>query len=87
MVTAIASRSPMDSPAALELAGPATCPSCHAVDLTMTDSAVAAGADWRCQRCGQLWGARRLAAVAAYAGWVSERAASAAARASAQADV
>lgn len=88
MVTAIASRLPMDLSAALELAGPATCPSCHAVDLTMTDSAVAAGADWRCRRCGQLWDARRLAAVAAYAGWLSERTASAGERATtAPADV
>lgn len=90
MVTAIASRPMMNSSGAiaLELAGPATCPSCHAADLTMTDSAVAAGADWRCRRCGQLWDVRRLAAVDAYAGWLSERAASAADRAtSAQAGV
>ena len=79
MVTAIASLPPTSSPAALalELSGPATCLSCHAADLTLTDNAVAAGADWRCRRCGQLWDARRLAAVAAYAGWLSDRAASA----------
>jgi hypothetical protein len=74
MVTTIASRPPMHSAAAaLELAGPATCPSCHAADLTMTDNAVATGANWRCRRCGQLWDAGRLAAVAAYAVWLSER--------------
>jgi predicted Zn finger-like uncharacterized protein len=80
----------MNSSAALgpELAGPATCPSCHAADLTMTDSAVAAGANWRCGRCGQLWDAGRLAAVAAYGGWLSTRAASAGGGAtSVQADV
>lgn len=88
MVTAIASRPPMNSSASLELAGRATCPSCYAADLTMTNSAVAAGADWRCRRCGQLWDGGRLAAVAAYAGWLSERAASSADSAtSAQADV
>jgi ribosomal protein L37AE/L43A len=83
MVTTIASRPPTHSPAApaLELAGPATCPSCHAADLTMTDSAVATGANWRCRRCGQLWDVGRLAAVAAYAVWLSERAAPAANRA------
>ena len=55
------------------LAGPATCPACHTADLTMTASAVAAGADWRCARCGQRWDARRLATVAAYALWQSKR--------------
>ena len=55
------------------LGGHATCLSCHTVDLTVTDSAVAAGADWRCVRCGQRWDARRLAAVTAYTQWLSER--------------
>jgi hypothetical protein len=39
----------------------------------MTDSAVAAGADWHCRRCGQQWDAGRLVKVAAYAAWESER--------------
>jgi hypothetical protein len=39
----------------------------------MTTGAVAAGADWRCPRCGQRWDSRRLASVAAYAVWLSER--------------
>jgi len=66
----------MNASAALapELAGAATCPSCHTADLTLTDSAVAAGADWRCRRCGQQWDAGRLTKVAAYEVWVSERA-------------
>ena len=55
----------------------AICPSCHTADLTLTDSAVAAGADWRCRRCGQQWDAGRLAKVAAYAVWETERANSA----------
>ena len=55
------------------LAGPAICLSCHTADLTMTASAVASGADWRCARCGQGWDTRRLAAVTAYALWESER--------------
>ena len=40
----------------------------------MTNGAVDAGADWRCARCGQQWDAVRLAAVAAYNVWLSERA-------------
>ncbi len=76
MVSTVASRPPMTASSTLvpALGGYATCQSCHTVDLTVTDSAVAAGADWRCARCGQRWDARRLAAVAAYAQWLSERA-------------
>ena len=59
------------------LAGAATCPSCHTADLSLTDSAVTAGADWRCRRCGQQWDAGRLTKVAAYAVWESERASAA----------
>jgi hypothetical protein len=58
----------------LELGGRAKCPSCHTQDLTMTDLAVSAGADWRCSRCGSRWDALRLATVAGYARWVSARA-------------
>ncbi len=50
----------------------ATCPMCH-TRASLTQSAVDAGADWRCVRCGQHWDAVRLAAVAAYAAWVVER--------------
>jgi len=56
-----------------ELAGLATCLSCHTEDATLTNSAVAAGADWRCRRCGQQWDAGRLATVAAYDLWLSAR--------------
>ena len=78
MVSTTASSPPMTAsstltPAPGTLGGHATCQSCHTADLTVTDSAVAAGADWRCRRCGQRWDARRLAAVAAYAEWLSER--------------
>ena len=50
-----------------------TCPTCH-TSTSLTQSAIDAGADWRCVRCGQRWGATRLSAVAAYAAWVVERA-------------
>jgi transposase-like protein len=53
---------------------PVTCPMCHA-PAPQTQSAIDAGAGWRCVRCGQRWDARRLSAVAAYAAWVVERAA------------
>jgi hypothetical protein len=57
----------------LEPVGFATCPLCHTADATATNVAVAAGADWHCARCGHRWDAIRLAAVAAYEMWVSER--------------
>jgi hypothetical protein len=56
-----------------ELVGLATCPSCHTEDQTVTKLAVSTGADWQCARCGSRWDARRVATVAAYAVWVSER--------------
>jgi transcription elongation factor Elf1 len=59
-----------------ELAGFATCPSCHTEDQSLTKLAVSTGAHWQCAQCGSRWNARRLATVAAYAVWVSERAAS-----------
>lgn len=46
----------------------ATCPMCH-TPATLSLSALEAGGDWRCVRCGQHWDARRLATVAAYAAW------------------
>ena len=75
MVSTITSGPPMSSSAgpAEEHTGLVTCPSCHTADATMTTGAVAAGADWRCPRCGQRWDSRRLASVAAYAVWLSER--------------
>jgi predicted Zn finger-like uncharacterized protein len=50
----------------------ATCPMCH-TRASLTQSALAAGGDWRCVRCGQHWDAARLAAVAGYAAWVVHR--------------
>ena len=47
----------------------ARCLSCHTSDDAMTTSAVEAGADWRCARCGQAWSALRLATAASYAAW------------------
>ena len=46
----------------------AACPMCH-VSAALSGSALEAGADWRCVRCGQHWDAARLATVAAYAAW------------------
>jgi predicted Zn finger-like uncharacterized protein len=51
---------------------PATCPMCH-TRVSLTQSALEAGAAWRCVRCGQHWDAARLTTVAAYAAWVVER--------------
>jgi transcription elongation factor Elf1 len=64
------------SPVDPELVGLATCPSCHTEDQSITKLAVSTGAYWQCAQCGSRWGARRLATVAAYAVWVSERTAS-----------
>jgi ribosomal protein L37AE/L43A len=44
------------------------CPMCH-TSATLSGSALEAGGEWRCTRCGQRWDAPRLAAVAAYAAW------------------
>ena len=51
-----------------DIARHAVCPMCH-TSATVTQSAIEAGGDWRCVRCGQHWDAGRLAAVAAYAEW------------------
>lgn len=51
---------------------PLACPMCH-TPTSVTRAAVEAGADWRCVRCGQLFDAERLAAMAAYAEWVGKR--------------
>ncbi len=47
----------------------ATCPSCHTASRTLTEDAVARGADWSCARCHQNWDAARLKTAAAYARW------------------
>lgn len=71
--TLVAPRPSLNTPSTLapELVGLAVCPSCHTQDLSMTNLAVSAGADWQCSRCGSRWDAVRLATVAAYAVWVS----------------
>jgi predicted Zn finger-like uncharacterized protein len=51
-----------------DIAGHAVCPMCH-TSASVTQSAIDAGGDWRCVRCGQHWDARRLTTVAAYAEW------------------
>ena len=72
--TMAATRPPLNTPSARApaLVGLAVCPSCHTQDLSMTNLAVSAGADWQCSRCGARWDAARLATVAAYEVWVSE---------------
>jgi hypothetical protein len=49
----------------------AICPLCH-TPASLSESALEAGGDWRCVRCGQRWDAARLRAVAAYAAWSVE---------------
>jgi hypothetical protein len=44
------------------------CLMCH-TSVTLSLSALEAGGDWKCVRCGQHWDARRLATVAAYTAW------------------
>jgi len=71
--TVVAPRPSLNTPSSPgpELAGLATCPSCHTHDLSTTNRAVSAGAGWQCSRCGSRWDAVRLATVAAYAAWAS----------------
>lgn len=54
-----------------DIIGSATCPLCH-TSATLTQSALEAGGDWRCVRCGQHWNARRLATVTAYTAWADD---------------
>lgn len=49
--------------------GFATCPTCYRVDTSLTNASLAAGGNWRCGRCGQMWDQKRIATVAAYAAW------------------
>lgn len=51
-----------------DILGTATCPQCH-TSATLSQSALEAGGEWRCVRCGQHWDAKRLATVAGYAAW------------------
>jgi hypothetical protein len=51
------------------------CPLCHTVAPTLTDATLAAGGDWRCSVCHQLWNAVRLETVAAYEAYCAARAA------------
>ena len=46
---------------------PVTCLLCHTINAAMTRAKLAAGAYWRCARCGQMWDAARLATAVAYA--------------------
>ena len=73
--TVVAPRRSLNTPSTLapEPFGPATCPSCHTHDRSMTNLAVSTGAEWQCSRCGSRWDAARLATVSAYDSWVSER--------------
>ncbi len=51
------------------------CPLCHTAAPALTETALLAGADWRCAVCHQMWTAQRLATVAAYAQYCVELAA------------
>jgi predicted CXXCH cytochrome family protein len=51
----------------------ATCPSCHTSHRSLTEDAVAGGADWSCARCHQNWDAARLETAGAYARWDEAR--------------
>jgi len=55
------------------LAHPATCPLCHTVAASVSETDLAAGLGWRCATCDQRWDAARLATVAAYARYVADR--------------
>lgn len=48
------------------------CPLCHTRHVWLTQEALQIGEGWQCVRCKQLWDARRLATVAAYAAWVAQ---------------
>jgi ribosomal protein L37AE/L43A len=61
-----------DTPAAHDVAGIVTCPMCH-TPSPLSRSAIAAGGDWQCTRCGQHWDGSRLSTVAAYAAWVVDQ--------------
>ena len=50
-----------------------TCPLCHTRHAWLTPEALQTGEGWQCVRCRQLWDARRLGTVAAYAAWVAQR--------------
>ena len=63
----------VDPVAPVEAEGFATCPTCHTMDSTLTNASLAAGADWRCGRCGQMWDQKRIATVVAYAAWEAAR--------------
>jgi|GraSoiStandDraft_4_1057263.scaffolds.fasta_scaffold310466_1 predicted Zn finger-like uncharacterized protein len=55
-----------------KIVGSPMCPMCH-TSASVTQSAIEAGGEWRCVRCGQHWDAGRLAAVAGYAQWADDR--------------
>jgi hypothetical protein len=75
---AVIAVAPIPEAASVELPEPVpdgsrlvSCPLCHTTHPSLTRDALHAGGDWRCVRCGQGWGARRLATVAAYTAWVA----------------
>ena len=73
MTTVQEAVSPITTGAVVEPEGLATCPTCHMVDATLTNASLAAGADWRCTRCGQMWDQKRINTVVAYAAWDAAR--------------
>lgn len=49
------------------------CPLCHTARPTLGDVSETSGVCWRCAVCHQVWNARRLATVAAYADYCAQR--------------
>src|SRR5688572_22158848 len=61
-------------PAGSPLTGASTaCPLCHTPGPALGDVSETSGASWRCAVCDQVWNARRLATVAAYADYCAQR--------------
>jgi len=52
------------------------CPLCRTQAPELTGRALAAGTDWSCPHCHQMWNAARLETVAAYAAYCAQRSAS-----------
>ena len=47
------------------------CPLCHTVDPTVLPESLQDGGSWRCATCDQVWSAKRLEVVAAYAQYLA----------------
>jgi hypothetical protein len=65
----------MSSHTATPVATGLACPLCRTAAPPLIEDTLAAGGDWRCAVCHQLWNAQRLATVAGYEAFCAERAA------------